>query len=145
MKHPLHAWEGVSHDVNCAALYNDDTRQLENVAVAVKLSTFDSKDANRDSHGLEIMEAIKFPTVTFSSQSIKTNADGSLTATGKLTYHGITKPVTIQATRRDEAGKLILRGSFTYNLTDFNLERPSLLGVKTEDEVKMTFVVSFKI
>jgi polyisoprenoid-binding protein YceI len=135
----------VSHDVNCAALYNDDTKQLQSVAVAVKLSTFDSRDANRDSHGLEIMESIKYPNVTFSSQSITTNADGSLTATGKLTYHGLTKPISIKVTRRDEAGKLICDGNFTYNLTDFNLERPSLLGVKTEDEVKMKFTVVFKI
>ena len=145
MKHPLHAWEGVSRDVNCAALYNDETKQLESVAVAVKLSTFDSRDANRDSHGLEVMEAIRFPTVTFSSQSIKTNTDGSMTATGKLTYHGLTKPITMQATRRDEAGKVILTGGFTYNLTDFNVERPALMGLKTEDEVKMKFVVTFKI
>jgi polyisoprenoid-binding protein YceI len=145
MKHPLHAWEAVSHEVNCAATYNDETKHLESVAAAIKLNTFDSKDANRDSHGLEIMEAIKYPTVTFASQRIVTNADGSLTAEGKLTFHGIVRPVTMQATQRSEGGKLTVTGNFDYNLTDFNLERPALLGLKTEDAVKMKFVVVFKL
>ncbi len=145
MKHPLHTWDAVSRDINCAATFNDDTKQLESVAAVIKLNTFDSHDANRDSHGLEIMEAIKYPTVTFASQRIVTNPDGSLTATGKLTFHGLTKPVTMQATQRSDAGKIVVTGGFTYNLTDFNLERPALMGMKTEDEVKMKFVVVFKM
>ncbi len=145
MKHPLHAWEAVSHDVICAASYNDDTKQLESVAAVIKLSTFDSHDANRDSHGLEIMEAIKYPTVTFASQQITANPGGTMTVTGKLTFHGITKPITMQATQQTNGGKLTVTGGFVYNLSDFNLDRPALLGLKTDDGVKMTFSVTFKL
>lgn len=145
MKHPVHKWDGISRDVTCVAIYNDDINQFESVAAVIKVASFDSQNANRDSHGLEIMEAIKYPTVTFSGQDIKTNADGSLTASGKMTFHGITKPITIQATQSNESGKLTVMGSFVYSLTDFNVERPSLLGLKTEDEVKMKFTAVFKL
>jgi polyisoprenoid-binding protein YceI len=145
MKHPLHTWDAVSRQVTCAAGFSDDTKRLESVAAVIKLSTFDSRDANRDSHGLEIMEAIKYPTVTFASQRIVTNPDGSLTATGNLTFHGMTRPVTMLATQRVEGNKLTVTGGFTYSLTEFGLERPSLLGLKTEDEVKMKFVVVFPL
>lgn len=145
MKHPVHKWDGISRDVTCAAIFNDDTKQLESVAAVIKVATFDSQNANRDSHGLEIMEAIKFPTVTFSSQDVKTNPDGTLSANGKLTFHGITKPVVMQATQRNEAGMLTIMGGFTYSLTDFKVERPSLLGFKTEDEVIMKFTAVFRL
>ncbi|GAB4052860.1 hypothetical protein [Spirosoma litoris] len=52
MHHPLHTWDGVSHDVNCALMYDEATKAVESVAVVIKVATFDSKDSNRDSHAL---------------------------------------------------------------------------------------------
>ncbi len=145
MKHPLHKWQAVSHDLNCAMIYDDATKQIETVAVSMKVASFDSKDGNRDSHALEVLDALKYPNVTFVSESIQTGADGVLTIKGKLTFHGVPKPVVIQATRQDAANHLTITGAFNVSMTDHTVERPSLLGMKTDDTIAMTFTAVFTL
>jgi polyisoprenoid-binding protein YceI len=143
MRHPLHTWDGVSHDVNCALMYDEASKTIESVAVAIKVASFDSKDGNRDSHALEVLDGIRFPAVTFVSQSVQTATDGSLTATGKLTFHGVTKPAVLIGTHDDDGASLKVNGAFDIKMTDFNVERPSLLGMKADDIIKLKFTAFF--
>ena len=142
-KHPLHAWDGLSRAVNCAVTYNDETKLVENVAVSIKVATFDSGNSNRDSHMMEVLDGLKYPNVTFVSSDVKNGSDGSLTAVGNLTFHGITKPATLQATRKDGDGKMTLVGEFPVSLTTHSVERPSFLGLKTQDAMTLKFNVVF--
>lgn len=144
-KHPLHKWEGVSHDVNCAVIYNDETKQPESVAVSMKVSSFDSNNNNRDSHAMEVLDGLKYPNVTFTSSDISVGESGALTANGKLTFHGVTKPVTLRTIRRDANGKMTLTGEFPINMSDYNIERPSLMGMKTDDDMALRFNVVFNL
>jgi polyisoprenoid-binding protein YceI len=143
--HPLHKWEGVSREVNSAMMYNDETKLPENLAVSVKVASFDSQNNNRDSHAVEVLEGIKFPNVTFVSSDIKAGDNGSLVAKGNLTFHGVTKPVTLQATRKEEGGKMTLNGEFLVSMSTYNIERPSLMGLKTEDQMTLKFNVVFPV
>jgi polyisoprenoid-binding protein YceI len=142
MKHPMHDWDGVSKDVNAVIVYNDESKAIEQVAVSIPVASFDSDNSNRDSHAIEAMEGVKFPKVTFSSNNIKSDG-GNFTATGNLTFHGITKPIEIKGTRKEVGNKLAVEGGFDFLLTDFKVEQPSLLGVKSENQVKMKFKVNF--
>ncbi|CAN5333961.1 YceI family protein [soil metagenome] len=144
-KHPLHSWEGVSHDVNCAMIYNDENKQPESIAVSIKVASFDSDNNNRDSHAVEAMEGIKYPNVTFTSSDIKAGDNGALTAKGTLTFHGVARPVTLQATSKEAGGKMTLTGEFPVNMTDYKIERPSLMGMKTEDAMILRFNVVFTL
>lgn len=144
-KHPLHEWGGLSHAVNCAVTYNDDTKQVEAVAVSIKVATFDSGNSNRDSHMMEVLDGLKYPNVTFVSTDVKTGADGSLTATGNLTFHGVTKPATLQATRKDAGEKMTITGEFPVSMTAHNVERPSFMGLKTEDMMTLKFIAVFSL
>ncbi|GAB3890691.1 YceI family protein [Spirosoma agri] len=144
-KHPLHKWEGVSHDVNCAMIYNDDTKLPENVAVSIKVASFDSDNNNRDSHAIEVLDGLKYPNVTFVSSDISAGENGVLVAKGNLTFHGVTKPVTLRAIRRDADGKMTLTGEFPVKMSDFNVERPSLMGMKTEDDMALKINVVFPL
>lgn len=144
-KHPLHKWDGVSHDVNCALIYNDETKQPETVAVSLKVSSFDSDNNNRDSHAMEVLEGIKYPNVTFVSSDVKAGENGTLTAKGTLTFHGVAKPATLQATRKDAGGKMTITGEFPVKMSDHNIERPSLMGLKTEDDLILKFNVVFAL
>ncbi|GAB2597244.1 YceI family protein [Spirosoma areae] len=144
-KHPLHNWEGVSKEVNCAIIYNDDTKQPENVAVSLKVASFDSDNNNRDSHAIEVLDGLKYPNVTFVSSDIKAGENGALTAKGTLTFHGVAKPATLQATRKDAGGKMTITGEFPVSMADHNIERPSLMGLKTEDGMILRFNVVFTL
>ncbi|GAB3732676.1 YceI family protein [Spirosoma lituiforme] len=144
-KHPLHKWDGVSHDVNCALIYNDETKQPEMVAVSLKVASFDSDNNNRDSHAIEVLEGLKYPNVTFVSSDVKAGENGAITAKGTLTFHGVARPATLQATRKEAGGKMTLAGEFPVSLTEHNIERPSLMGLKTEDAMVLRFNVVFAL
>ncbi|CCH57164.1 YceI family protein [Fibrisoma limi BUZ 3] len=144
-RHPLHNWEGVSRDVSCAVMYNDDSKQIESVAVSIKVASFDSKNSNRDSHALEVLEGLKYPNVTFVSSELKPSEDGTLTARGNLTFHGVTRPITLQAISKEENGRLTIEGDFPVTLSSHNIERPSLMGLKVEDQMTLRFSAVFKL
>lgn len=143
--HPLHKWEGVSHDVNCAMIYNDDTKQPENVAVSIRVASFDSDNNNRDSHAMEVLEGLKFPNVTFTSSAIKLDENNVLVAKGNLTFHGVTKPVTIRVNRKDTGNRMTLTGEFPVLMSDYAIERPSLMGMKTDDQMTLRFNAVFTL
>lgn len=144
MRHPMHEWEGVSREVACAIVYDDATQRIENVAAAVKVSSFDSGNSNRDSHALESLEALKYPNVTFVSQDIQPGPNGALTIRGNLTFHNVTKPIVVQATRKDGNGRITVEGKFNLTLTDYKIERPSLMMIPVEDDLRMTFSFVFR-
>ena len=70
MNHPLHAWTGVSKEINSIILTDEAKATIYQVAVSAKVASFDSKNANRDSHMMEVTEALKYPNVTFVSTSV---------------------------------------------------------------------------
>jgi len=145
MRHPMHSWEGVSHDVTAAIVYDDEAKKVETVAVIAKVASFDSQNANRDSHAIESMEGIKYPNVTFSSQQVQDDGTGKLTVVGNLTFHGVTRPVTIPVSRKMNDGMVIYAGNFDVKLTDFKVEKPTLMMVPVEDELKMKFSLAFRM
>jgi polyisoprenoid-binding protein YceI len=144
MSHPAHDWEGVCKDVNAVIVYDDNTKAISQVAVSLKVDAFDSGNANRDSHALEVLEGLKYPKVTFTSSKIKSD-NTTLTAEGNLNFHGVTKPMTITVTRTDSDKRIALDGKFEVLLSQFQVDRPSLFGLKTKDEVKLSFKVFFPL
>jgi len=145
MKHPVHTWDGVSREVNGALLYDTDTKKVENLAMVIKVASFDSKNANRDSHALEVLEALKYPNVTFTAQDIRPNADGTLAVNGKLTFHGVTRPVSVNVTQKESGKALQFEGSFPVSLSDYKIEKPSLMMVPVEEVMTISFRLSFPV
>lgn len=138
MHHILHSWDGVSKDVNSIIVTDVKRSEISQVAVSVKVLSFDSKNANRDSHMMEATEAIKYPTISFSGNSIRQDGD-TLQASGTLTFHGVSKPITIKAEKKIINKKTEITGSFSIKMTDFDIDPPSLMGVATDDDIKLSF------
>lgn len=144
LSHPLHKWDGTSKDVSSLIVYNRGNKAIENVAVAIKIGSFDSENANRDSHTIEVLEAIKIPNVTFSSTSIKAEGD-ELKITGNLTFHGVTKPISFSAKSINNGKELTVSGNFEIKITDFQITPPSLMGLATQDLIKLRFSVVYSL
>ena len=142
MRHPLHTWDGTSKEVNSVILTNADKSVLTQVAVSVKLGSFDSKNANRDSHMIEVAEGLKYPIISFSSTSIQTQGD-VLLVKGNVSFHGVTQPITFEAKRKTTGSNLEVSGAFTLKMTQFKIEPPSLLGVAADDVLKLKFKVVY--
>ena len=142
MNHLLHAWDGTSKDINGMVQLGTDNK-IEKVAIVTKVSSFDSENSNRDAHLLEVVEALKFPTISFYSTSITESKKGELDIKGVLQFHGINKEINFKATFAQQKNNVEVIGNFIFLLEDFKIERPSFMLKPVDNEVKIKFDVMF--
>jgi len=101
----------------------------------------------RDTHlkSPDFFDAAKFPTLTFKSTSFKKVEGKKYKATGDLTMHGVTKPVTLDVTMNGPVTNESPRGKQTkvgfkiggmIKRSDFGVGGSSTAVVSDEIEVK---------
>ncbi|MDR3609245.1 MAG: YceI family protein [Ignavibacteriaceae bacterium] len=144
LTHPLHEIESTSKNVNCWADLDPVKKEISHVFVQVDVTTFNSGNSNRDSHAMEVIDAISYPYVKFNSSSVTTTAN-NIKVTGKLLFHGVTRDLTFEAIPKWEGNKLTVTGKFQISLTEYKVERPSLLLVPVNDELKFSFNQVFNL
>jgi polyisoprenoid-binding protein YceI len=144
LKHPLLEVESVSKDADCVADIDPVKKEIQSVQVQVDVTSFNSGNSNRDSHAMEVIDALDYPYATFSSSEISQSGD-SIKVKGKLTFHGISKDIIISALPRWSDKKLIVDGRFNISLTAFKVDRPSLLMIPVEDNLRFDIVEVFNL
>ena len=142
MNHLLHAWDGTSKELNGVVLIGTGNK-IEKVAIASKVSAFDSKNSNRDAHMLEVVEALKFPNISFYSTSITETKKGELDVKGILQFHGVNKEISFKANATEVKNNIQVTGNFIFLLEDFKIERPSFMLKPVDNEVKVKFDVLY--
>lgn len=140
--HPLHKIEATSKDVFYRLQVDPVRKEIASVSGRVDVTTYDSGNSSRDSHAMEVIDAISYPEATFTSTAITQSGD-SLKVAGKLTFHGVTKDIVIAAASQWSKNKLQVGGAFDVSLTAFNIERPSLLLIPVQDILSFSFTASF--
>lgn len=140
--HPMHDWKGISNQVNARILIDKSTNIISAAAVSVPVHTFNSGNSNRDSHMVEVTEAIKYPSITYQSSSI-VQTGNTLKLTGKMTFHGVTKIINSEAVLKVENKNYIVTGQFTVLMSEFNIDPPSLLGISSSDKLIIDFLITF--
>ena len=125
-------------------IWMNHQRTIKKVEVQVDVTTFDSGNSNRDSHAMEVIDALDYPDADFTSSSVKSSGD-SLKVYGKLTFHGVTKDIVISAFEKWNGKNLIVKGNFNISLTEFKIDRPSLLLIPVNDALKFSFVENFNL
>jgi polyisoprenoid-binding protein YceI len=141
MKHAVHSWTGISKDLGCVIQLNAKD-EIEKVAATVKVKSFDSDNSNRDSHMLEVTDALTYPSISFYSTSVTRNAN-VYQVKGILSFHGVDRAIAFDMAEERSGKALTLKGSFKILLEDYLIERPTLLMVKTDNEVKLELFVVF--
>jgi polyisoprenoid-binding protein YceI len=144
MKHPMHDWEAKSVANKCIIVYNDKTSAIEAAAVIAPVKSFDSGNSNRDSHALEVLEALKFPNISFSANNIVEN-NGQLIIKGNLSFHGVTKPIEFKAKKTLLGKNLKIEGKFDINMKDYGVDPPGLMGVRTDEKIALNFNMAFNL
>ena len=142
--HPLHEIEATSKNVQYLLDADVAAKKVEHVAAQVDVTTFDSGNSNRDSHAMEVIDAITYPDVRFMSTSITQSGD-SIHVTGRLTFHGVTRDVTIGGMLTWSSQELVMHGGFDLSLEAFKIERPSLLMIPVEDKLSFTVTAAFSL
>ncbi len=114
--------------------------------VRIPIASFDSENSNRDAHMKEAVEAAKFPNVELKAvaQNVTPGSTTSAELTGKLTFHGVTNDIKIPVTIAwsDKGAKVV--GKFDISLEGYKVERPSLLFVKVDDKLSLSFDMTIK-
>jgi polyisoprenoid-binding protein YceI len=149
MDHPAHKWDGVSHSATGTVEIGPDGT-VTAIHVEIPVLTFDSGNRNRDSHMAEAVEFYLFPKVIFDAtdvtpvDSVATDgqADAFRRIRGNLTFHGVTQPIETVAKIVKDGNRLRAEGAFDVKITDFDIERPSLLMVKVKDWIGLAFDVT---
>jgi polyisoprenoid-binding protein YceI len=144
LSHLLHTIEAVSKDVVYQVEADVPNKKINKVSSQVDVTTFDSGNSNRDSHAMEVIDAITYPYVTFTSTSVTQYGD-SLRVEGKLMFHGVTKDIAMLGVARWTQNKLEVDGTFVLSLTAFNIERPSLLLVPVNDDLHFALKAVFHV
>lgn len=128
---------GISQDAKGKGLCSTDSCEF---LVAVPVKSFNSGDRNRDIKMLEVTRALANPMVSFSlkvpAQSLQAdfNADIDLTFAGiKRTLKGI--PFKI----KNAGDSTEVSAQFELLLSQFQIERPTLLTIPIDDNVPIKF------
>ena len=139
--HFLHDWSGANQNVKGLIIENNGV--FQKIAIAMYVRDFDSKNSNRDNNALEILQVLKFPKIEFFSNEIDLE-DNTLIFLGVLTFHGIELKKMITSKFKINENKLLLKGSFDLNLTDFKVPLPSFMLRKMEDEIAINYELLFQ-
>ncbi len=142
MSHPLHDWEGINKNVRAVIIKNNTSNKIKKVAVSLNITDFDSENANRDSHAVKVLEALKYPAVTFISTEIIYKED-ELIVSGILNFHNIKKSIKFPVIPQQEDGKEFFSGSFEVDMTQYGIKRPSLMNIPTDKYIKISFSLFF--
>ena len=138
--HYLHKWEGSTSDVKGVVSYDKNIDQYE-CSISVPLSTFSSGNDNRDSNMLVYCRAFDFPNINFQSTSIKVKGS-ALEIEGKIEFAGEEKEIKTNAKlNRLDNNLFAIVGELDILLSEFKVERPSLLFVEIEDLVKIKYSI----
>ena len=138
--HYLHKWEGSTSDVKGVVSYDKNIDQYE-CSISVPLNTFSSGNDNRDSNMLVYCKAFDFPNINFQSTSIKVN-ESTLEIEGKIEFAGEEREIKTNAKLNSLDNNLFaIEGELDILLSEFKVERPSLLFVEIEDLVKIKYSI----
>jgi polyisoprenoid-binding protein YceI len=129
--------------------------------VSVDLNSLDTGISMRNEHMRGTLESAKYPAATFKFTTIKVtgnklapNQPAEGTATGTMTLHGVTKPLTVPVTltlipetdAKYRAGDWVhVESSFKIKMTEYGITMPpSVLGVKVADDQEINVDVMAK-
>jgi polyisoprenoid-binding protein YceI len=132
-----------------AFTYDPANWQATQATFTVDPKSVDTNDLSFNKQIAGYFEADKYPTISFVSANIQ-GQDGKGTMTGDLTFHGVTKPVTLDVTFAGAGHgvtpigtRLGFSGSTQIKRSDFGLSN-FVLNQFTGDDVDVLFEVEFE-
>jgi polyisoprenoid-binding protein YceI len=148
LHHKMHEVDGKSSQIEGKAILQDDGKVLTMIRIPV--TSFDTADANRDSHMRETLEAAKFPFVVFKGVTgltvpVATGKGLPAKLEGELEFHGVKQPLSVPAEIVFGAdGSATVHAKFPVNLEAHKIERPSLLFIKVDENVQLDVSLKLK-
>jgi polyisoprenoid-binding protein YceI len=128
IRHFVSDVDGRFKDFGGAIKYDKDNPANSSVQFTVQAASINTDNPDRDKHlsSPDFFDVQKFPTLSFTSTSVKARDAKTLDVTGDFTLHGVTKritiPVTVQgAIKTPQGEKAGFRTSFNVNRMDYGV------------------------
>ena len=138
--HFLHNWDATNENISGLIELNDD--QISKIGVIAKVKDFKSGNSSLDSNSYRVLNALRIPNIIFRSSEIVDSLD-LVNISGTISFHGIEKDLNVLIDKSTENDNIALTGKFIINLSDFNIERPSLLLQKINNEIEIQINLIF--
>ena len=143
----LSVWRGkFKHTSGTVLLDRGASAGTIDITVDTKSLDFGNDRLNEHAQGPEIFDVAKYPTATFKGKLSRFEGDKPVEASGELTLHGITKPVTLNIgsflckinpmSKKEVCGADV---SGTFNRSDFGIGFGREMGFR--QEVKLAIQV----
>jgi polyisoprenoid-binding protein YceI len=105
--------------------------------------TLISEKRDRDSNMYELLNFQKYKNISFDISSIVKNENG-YDVNGDLTLNGITKNISTKGEIINNKDAILLKGRFSFNLTDFNLEPPTMFFLTVRNQIDISYNIQLK-
>ena len=139
-KHFLHKWS--AENKNISGLIEIDSESISNIGIVAKVKDFKSGNSSLDSNSYRVLDALRIPNIVFRSSEIVDSLD-VIKISGTISFHGIEKDLNVLLDKSTENNTILLAGKFIINLSDFNIERPSLMLQKINNEIEVQINLIF--
>lgn len=133
-KAPLNSYTGKSNEL-------EGKINLEQSTVSFQLSVKSIKTGikKRDRDMYELLEVEQYPLVKFEGKLTSdfnedSDAKQEMAAIGDFTLHGVTKNIEVEGALQKTSKGLKVEASWPVMITDYNIERPSILFYKVRDK-----------
>lgn len=141
----LSVWRGKFDKTSGKVVYDKDAKSGSiEVTVDIASINFGNPKLNEHAKSAEIFDAAKYPTATYSGKFTKFNGANPTEATGNLTLHGVTKPVTLvinqfmckpsPMTKKEVCGA---DATATFSRADFGVNFGDKYGFKQEVKLQI--------
>jgi polyisoprenoid-binding protein YceI len=147
LEHKMHKIDGRSSQIEGKAVLGDDGRVM--TMIRIPTASFDTADANRDSHMRETLDASKFPYVVFKGVTSFTvpvayGKPVEAKLDGELDFHGVKRPISVPAKISFAQDGATVSARFPVDLEAHKIERPSLLFIKVDQFVQLDAELKLK-
>jgi polyisoprenoid-binding protein YceI len=119
--------------------------KIESIRGAIDISMLDLKsdNADRDEHMAKSIESAKYTLATYTVKEVKKSAKG-YSVNGILDFHGVKKPLTIQAEIHNNKGEITFKGTSSFLMSSYNVTPPKMFFLTVRDQIDLTIDVKFK-
>jgi|TARA_B100000287_G_scaffold314938_1_gene298510 Uncharacterized conserved protein len=138
--HFLHNWDATNDNITGLIELNDN--QISKIGVIAKVKDFKSGNSSLDSNSYRVLNALRIPNIVFRSKETVDSLD-VVNVSGTISFHGIEKDLNVLLDKSTDNNNISLTGKFIINLSDFNIERPSLLLQKINNEIDIDIKLIF--
>jgi len=141
---PVENIKAETADVTSIFISDDGT-----IAFSVPIKGFQfEKKLMQEHFNDKYMESDRYPRSTFSGVitgfNMNTTNLQSVRAKGKLTIHGITKPIDVPGTLEVKNGLVYMKSKFKVKTADYGITIPTLLWKNISEEIEITIDLTYK-